>query len=127
MAAAKCKCDGGEVEAKKRACGGSAKHREKVAAQAADATKDVPDSGRSSRAHGGRTKGKTNITIIIGQPKDKEERPDVPPPPSALPPPPPPPRPPTGMPPGAMGGPGMGGPPPMPPGPPPGMPPMGPK
>ena len=61
---------------------------------------------RTKRAEGGRTKGKTNINIIIGGPKEAPpQQPMVPPPPSAMPP-----RPP--LPPGAMGAmqpPGMGG------------------
>lgn len=76
--------------------------------------------GRQPRADGGRTKGKTNINIIIGGPKEMPAGgPMAPPPPSAMPPKPP-------LPPAAMGGPAA--PPGMPPGMPPQMPPgMGPK
>ena len=62
---------------------------------------------RSARKDGGRAKGKTNINIIIGGPKEQAP-PMVPPPPSAMPPGKPP------LPPGAMGAmqpPGMGMPP----------------
>ena len=89
-----------------------------------------PKGGREARAHGGRTKGKTNINIIIGRGHDAGA-PGAMMPPGAMPHPPVPPQfPPGGMPPGAMppggGGPPMGGMPPQ--GPPPGAmppPPMG--
>ena len=85
---------GGAV--KKRACGGIANKVTGVRIAG----------GRTARAEGGRTKGKTNINIIIGGPKEAPpQQPMVPPPPSAMPP-----RPP--LPPGAMGAmqpPGMGG------------------
>ena len=87
-----------------------------------------PKGGREARAHGGRTKGKTNINIIIGRGHDAGA-PGAMMPPGAMPHPPVPPQfPPGGMPPGAMppGGPPMGGMPPS--GPPPGAmppPPMG--
>jgi hypothetical protein len=78
---------------------------------------------RDGYASGGKTKGKTNINIIIGQPGGASP-PDAgggPPPPLAGPPPGPgavpvpPPAPPPGLPPGgAMGGPPPGAPPPMP-------------
>ena len=62
---------------------------------------------RKARAEGGRAKGKTNINIIIGGPKEAPQGGMAPPPPpSAIPPKPP-------LPPGAMGAmqpPGMGGP-----------------
>lgn len=73
-----------------------------------------PTGGRMARKDGGRAKGKTNINIIIGAPK--EQPPMVPPPPSAMP---PGSQPKPGLPPAAMGAmqpPGMGG----------GMPPGGP-
>ena len=81
-----------------------------------------PVGGRIARKSGGRTKGKTNINIVIQQPK-----PDQPPasmmPPGPVRPPAPPVMPPAGAPPGGppMPPPGMAGPP---PGGPPGMPPM---
>ncbi len=102
-------------EAKKRAKGGEVPGNSEV-------TGTRPKGGRMARADGGRAKGKTNINIIIGAPKDNDQPPMVPPPPSAVPPGGPP-RPP-GLPPAAMGAmqpPGMGGPsgpgmpPPMPP------------
>jgi hypothetical protein len=118
-------------EAKERACGGAAKSAErrekaKGGGIANEVTGVRITGGRTARAEGGRAKGKTNINIIIGSPKD-QGGPPVPPPPSAMPPAPPPPRP--GLPPAAMGamsGPpgamGGGGPPPgMPPQMPPGM------
>jgi len=85
------------------------------------------DGGRVERAKGGRTKGKTNINIIIGSPGGGAQ-PNMPPPQVPVRPPPPPPQAlPPGPPPG-MGGPPPGGPPPGPPpgGPPPGPPPGGP-
>ena len=56
---------------------------------------------REGRAHGGRTKGKTTVNVIIGG--QKAMTPPAAPPPMAAPPPPPrPPMPPPGMPPGGM-------------------------
>jgi hypothetical protein len=115
---------GGRVE---RANGGASermvplsdKQRE-IAATVKDATrpKDADQKTlREKRAKGGRTKGKTNINIIIGSPGGGQQ-PNTPPPQAPVRPPPPPPQ---AMPPGPP--PGMGGPP---PGPPPGGPPMGP-
>ena len=84
-----------------------------------DADGDADD--RAARKHGGRAKGKTNVNIIIEQPKDKPMAPAGPPPGMAPPPGPSPIPPPPGgmgmaggMPPGGgMGPPGGGG---MPPG-----------
>ena len=89
-----------------------------------------PKGGREARAHGGRTKGKTNINIIIGRGHDAGAPVGMPMPPGAMPHPPVPPQfPPGQMPMGGMppgGAPPMGGMPPS--GPPPGAmppPPMG--
>lgn len=89
-----------------------------------------PKGGREARAHGGRTKGKTNINIIIGRGHDAGAPGSMPMPPGAMPHPPVPPQfPPGQMPMGGMppgGAPPMGGMPPS--GPPPGAmppPPMG--
>jgi hypothetical protein len=80
--------------------------------------------GRAERKSGGRTKGKTNINIIVNPSKDANDKPPMPGPIPAPPPPmplPPPPMPPQGPPPGApppnmpppsmMAGMGGGGPP----------------
>ena len=111
------KCSGGRAE---RASGGSVSDGEYQGTR--------PTGGREARKSGGRTKGKTNISIVIGgQPHGQQAAPPMPPRP--MPPMMPPPGPPPGGPPGPPPGPppGMmppGGPPPaamMPPG---GMPPM---
>lgn len=79
---------------------------------------------RPERASGGRTKGKTNINIIVNPNKAENDKPPMPGPIPAPPPPPmpPPPPPPPGPPPGGPGAPpmpppsmmaGAGGPPPM--------------
>jgi hypothetical protein len=84
--------------------------------------KDDPYEERANitrRAHGGKvgkSKGKTVVNIVVGQPKEQPPMPMMPPPPPR------PPMPPPGPPPGA-GGPPPGAPPGMPP---PGMPPGGP-
>ena len=78
--------------------------------------------GRVGRAHGGRTKGKTTVNVIIGGQKSMAPPAPMPPPPMAAPGPVGPPRPP--MPPPGMGPPPGGAPPGMGGGPPPGGPPM---
>lgn len=75
------------------------------------------DGGRAERAHGGKAKGKTNINIVIAQPKQQPMVPaaPMPPPPGPVPIPAPPPMggpngmPAGGPPPGAMPPPGMMG------------------
>lgn len=78
-----------------------------------------PEGGRMPRAHGGRAKGKTNINIVIAQPKANGGQPGMMPPQGPVRPPMPPPQmqppagaPPMGGPPPSMAGPpGAGGPP----------------
>lgn len=97
-----------------------------IAAEVKAATRpaDVDDK-RTPRKSGGRTKGKTNINIIVNPNKADNDKPPMPgpvrPPPPPMPPPPPPPMPqgpPPGAPPPNMPPPSMmagaGGPPPMP-------------
>ena len=93
--------------------GGEAKRHKDKGGGVENVRGGVDAGGRKARAEGGRakSKGKTNINIIIGSPKS-DQPPMVPPPPSAMPPAPPmarPNLPPAAM--GAMAGPmGAGGP-----------------